>query len=330
MDAVAAYELTKILGGKTVLQGVSFQVPEGGSMACVGREGAGKTTLARLMAGLGRPSSGECSVLGLSPSYESARLHGMMGVVLESARLYDSMSLWDNLRFFAGAHHVPKDQGVERASFLLRRLNLWDDREKRPQELPTGDLTRAGLCRALLHRPRVLVLDEQGAGMDRETAGLVQELLRYVLQEEGVSLLFCTQHMNYAQHVCNSFALLDRGVLLARGGMEPLRVGGGVRLRAALRLAGGQSGPEGFRLEDGLWQREIQSEDEMPGLIAKVVEQGRSLYEARVIRPGLEEIYDAYLAGGRRREAVFHGETARTEPGGEAQAAVSGNEGGAG
>ena len=88
--------------------------------------------------------------------------------------------------------------------------------------------------------------------------------------------------------------------------------------------------PEGFRLEDGLWQREIQSEDEMPGLIAKVVEQGRSLYEARVIRPGLEEIYDAYLAGGRRREAMFHGETARTEPGGEAQAAVPGSEGGAG
>lgn len=325
MDAIAAYELTKTFDGTAALQGVSFQVPEGGAMACVGREGAGKTVLARLMAGLGRPSSGECSVLGLSPAHESARLHGMMGAALESARLYDSMSLWDNLRFFAGAHNVPRDQGVERASFLLRRLGLWDQRDKRPHQLPTGDLTRAGLCRALLHRPRVLLLDEEGAGMDRETAGLVRELLEYVLREEGVSLLFCTQNMNYAQGFCGSFGLLHQGILLARGDVEALRAGGGVGLRAAFRLAQGQEGPEGFRLEEGLWQRVIQSEDEMPRLIARMVEQGRGLYEARVIRPTLEEIYDAYLAGGRRREAVLHGETARTDgpgPGGEDQRAL--------
>lgn len=282
-------------------------------MACVGRENAGKTTLVRLLAGLSRATSGECSVLGLSPTHESARLHGMMGTVLESARLYDCMSLWDNLRFFAGAHHVPAGQGVERASFLLRRLDLWEEREKRPDRLSTGELTRAGLCRALIHRPRVLLVDEEGAGMDRETAGLVRELLRWVLEEEGVSLLFCTQNMNYAQTFCQSFALLDRGVLMARGPLESLRTGGGVALKASLRLAAGQPGPEGFRQAGPDWQRAIQSEDEMPAIIARAVGQGLDLYEARVIRPGLEEIYQAYLAGGRRREVVFHGQTAQTQ-----------------
>ncbi|WP_322168991.1 ABC transporter ATP-binding protein [Acutalibacter caecimuris] len=314
MDAFAAFDLTKAYGENTALRGVNLQVPEGGSMACVGPEGAGKTTLARLMAGLGRPSSGGCSVLGLSPAHESARLHGMMGAVLYSAKLYGSMSLWDNMRFFAGAHYVPKDQGIERASFLLHRLNIWDERDKHPGQLPTGVLKRAGLARALIHRPKVLLLDEQGAGMDLETAEMVRGLLRYVIQEEGVSLLFCTKNMNYAPGVCNSFALLDRGALMARGSMEALRVGGGVRLRAALRLAEGQPGPTGFYQQEGLWQREIQAEEEMPRLIAQAVAAGGSLYEARVIRPSLEEIYAAYLAGGRRREA-FHGTTGETRTG---------------
>lgn len=317
MDAVAAYDLTKVFedGGRPALRGVNLAVPEGGAAACVGREGAGKTTLVRLLAGLSRATSGECSVLGLSPVHEGARLHGMMGAALDSARLYDSMSLWDNLRFFAGAHRVSAGQAVERASFLLRRLNLWEERDKTPDRLSTGDLTRAGLCRALVHRPRVLLVDEQGAGMDRETAGLVRDLLEYVLEEEGVTLLFCTQNMNYAQGFCGQFALLDQGVLLARGTVESLRVGAGVGLRAALRLREGQPGPEGFRLEEGLWQRAVQSEDEMPGIIARTVGQGLDLFEARVIRPGLEEIYHAYLAGGRRREAAFHEETGQARSG---------------
>lgn len=338
MDAIGAFDLTKYYGvkpgamptGRPALQGINLQVPEGGAVACVGREGAGKTTLVRLMAGLGRPTSGECSVLGLSPSHEAARLHSMTGTVLHSAKLYSSMSLWNNLLFFAGANGLTKNEGVERVSFLLHRLNLWEDREKIPAQLPSGELKRAGLARAMIHRPRVLLFDEQGSGMDRETAGLVRELLDYALKEEGVTLLYCTENMNYAQTVCGGFALLDRGILMARGDLETLRVGGGVRLKAALRLAENQPGPEGFSRRDGFWEKEIQSEDEMPGLIARVVGQGSSLYEARLVRPSLEEIYDAYLAGGRRREAVFHGEThpAQPEPTGAEAPAALGAEGG--
>lgn len=309
MDAIAAYDLTKIYGGNPALKNINLQVPEGGAMGCVGLEGAGKTTLVRLMAGLGRPTSGECSVLGLSPGFESARLHGMTGTVLQSARLYASMSLWENLKFFAGVNYVPKNQAVERISFLMHRLNIWDERDRTPAQLSTGVLTRAGLARALLHRPRVVLMDEQGEGMDRESAEMVRDLLGYALREEGITLLLCTQHMNYAESICGSFGLLHKGILLARGTMESLRVGGGVQLKAALRLAEGGKGLPGFRLEDEFWQREIASEREMPEIIAQAVEQGASLYEARVLRPTLEEIYDAYLAGGRRRGEFLHGET---------------------
>ena len=307
MDVITAFDLIKLYGAAPALRGVNLKVPEGAAFACVGGAGAGKTTLVRLLAGLRRPTSGECGVLGLNPAYEAARLHGMTGVVLQSARLYSSMSLMENLRFYAGVNGVPVNDGVERISFLLHRLNIWEDRDQRPGALPTGVLFRAGLARALLHRPRVLLLDEEGAGMDRETAERVKGLLLYLREEEGVTLLMCTQNMNYAQGICDGFALLHQGQLLARGDFETLRVGAGVRLKAALRLAQGQAGPAGFQQEGGFWQKEIASEAEMPELISQTVAQGVGLFEAKLVRPTLEEVYRAYLEGGRRRGEAIHG-----------------------
>lgn len=316
MDAIAAFDMTKTYtdsgGSVAALQNINLQVPEGRAMACVGREGSGKTTLVRLLSGLVRPTFGECSVLGLSPSHETARLHGMVGTVLQSARLYKTMTLWENLLFFAGIYGL--SDAVERTSFLLHKLHIWEERDKKPGDLATGVLKRAGLARALLHRPRVLLMDEQGAGMDRESGLRVRELVEYALQEEGVTLLYCTQNMNYAQEFCGSFGLLDQGRLIARGDVESLRIGGGVRMKASLRLGDGQQGPEGFVLNQGFWQREIANEEDMPKLIAQVVGEGASLYEARVIRPTLEEIYAAYLEGGRGREVLLHGETRAAEP----------------
>lgn len=316
MDAIGAFDLTKVYISKATgretpaLQSVNLQVPEGRTAACVGPEGSGKTTLIRLLSGLLRPTSGECSVLGLSPGYETARLHGMMGTVLYSAKLYAHLSLWENLLFFAGVHGVNRDAAIERASSLLRRLDIWEERDQSPGGLPTGIFKRASLARALMHRPRVLLIDSQGAGMDLETAGLVRELLSYVRTEEGVTTLMCTQDMGFAESVAASFGLLHQGTLMARGDMEALRIGGGVRLKALLRLKDGDKAPEGFRRQkDGSWQREIETEEDMPRLIMRVVSEGGSLYEARLLRPSLWEIYGAYGNFGRRREAALHGET---------------------
>ncbi len=313
MDAIGAYDLTKVYGpggGRPALHGVNLLVPEGRSMACVGPESSGKTTLIRLLSGLLRPSSGECSVLGLSPGYEAARLHSMVGTVLYSSKLYADLSLWDNLLFFAGIQKLTKSDAIERASFLLRRLNLWEEREHSPRQLSTGMFKRASLARALIHRPRVLLLDSQGAGMDLETAGLVRELLEYAGSQEGVTLLMCTQDMGFVQDFCQSFGLLHEGTLMARGDLESLRLAGGAKLRASLRLKDGDEAPEGFRRQqNGLWQKALESEEEMPRLIMQVVSGGGSLYEARVIRPTLWEIYQAHLDSGRRREAEIHGET---------------------
>ncbi len=313
MDAITAYGLTKQYEGRTVLQGVNLQVPQGSAMAFAGHEGSGKTTLIRLLSGLCRPTAGECSVLGMSPAFETAKLHAQLGVVLETAPLYRTMTLAENLRFFAGIHNMDANDAQERSSFLLHRLDIWEYRDEKAGALPTGVTRRASLARALMHTPRVLLIDEAARGLDPDTAEIVRALLRYSVQEEGAALLLGTRNMWYAEKVCQSFSLMQGGVLIARGDKESLRKGAGVRFRAALRLAEGDEPPPGFQLLEGLWQKDIDSEEEMPAIIAQAVGQGKRLWEAKLIRPALDEIYRAYLAGGKRREAAY-GQQTRQKP----------------
>lgn len=315
MDAITAYGLTKQYAGRTVLQGMNLQVRQGSAMACAGWENAGKTTLMRLLAGLCRPTAGDCSVLGMSPVFEAAKLHAAMGVVLDTAPLYGAMTLSENLQFFAGLQNMNANDTLERSSFLLHKLDIWEYRDEKAGTLPTGAARRGSLARALMHSPRVLLMDEAARGLDPDTAEIVRRLLHYVVQEEGIALLLGTRNMWYAEKVCDSFSLMQDGVLIARGDKEALRQGAGVRFRAALRLAEGQEPPPGFQLSDGLWQKEVDSEEEMPAIIAQAVGQGKSLYEAKLIRPSLDEIYRACLAGGRRREAAYE-QPIRAEAGG--------------
>ena len=169
MDAIVTYDLAKQYGSTWALRGLNLQVPQGSAVACVGRENSGKTTLIRLLSGLYRPTSGECTVLGLSPAFETERLHALVGTVLGTARLYGHLTLQENLNFFAGLHQVDSNDGVERSSFLLHALDIWEARDLKVRELPTGVLRRAALAQALMHRPSVLLLDLPPQGLDPES-----------------------------------------------------------------------------------------------------------------------------------------------------------------
>ncbi len=300
MDAVVTYDLTKEYGGKASLAGVNLQVPQGEAFACVGGKDSGKTTLIRLLSGLCLPTMGECSVLGLSPSHESQRLHQLAGTVLAGAKLYGNMTLWENLRFFAGLYGLDDNDALERSSFLLHKLDIWEGRDLRVDDLPTGVLRRASLARALMHSPRLLLMDGPSGALDSETAAAIESLLSCVAREEGVTLFLCTSDRAVAQSLCRSFAILKGGVLLAKGDLEALRRGAGVRFRAQLRLGEGARGPAGFRQKGDFWEKEIPSEKAMPEIIAQAVGDGLPLFEARLLSPGLEEICTAYLEGGRK------------------------------
>lgn len=305
MDAIITYDLSKAYGNREALSGVNLQVPEGKAFACVGQAGAGKTTLIRLLSGLSRSTAGECAVMGYSPIFETEKLHAVAGTVLDSARMYKSMTLSENLRFFAGINGVDENDAIDRTSFLLHRLDIWESRDEKIGALPTGVLRRGSLARALIHSPRVLLMDEPADGLDKETADSVKELLSQQVSQEGVTVLLCTRNMEYAQQLCDGFALLNEGRVMARGDLESLRQSTGVRYRAVLRLGEGKTPSGKFRFKDGLWEKEIRSEEELPKIISQTVREGKKLYEARLEKPTLEEIYAACLTGGLQKADDF-------------------------
>lgn len=314
MNAIQTFDLSKHYRGRSALSHVTLQVPQGKAYACVGAAGSGKTTLLRLLSGLYRPGAGDCTVLGCSPFFEADKLHAICGTVLETAGLYRTMTVSENLHFFARLNELDENDTIDRLSFLLHRLDIWESRDRRVSELTTGVLQRVSLARALLHRPQVLLMDSPPFGYNRETGEAIRELLAHLVSEEGTTVLFCAEDMNYAATLCEGFFLLYQGQLIARGTEETLRVGAEVSCQAFLRLGEDETPPEGFVPSQNGWQKAVKSEQELPQLLSQMVQEGKHVYEARVLAPSLSEIYDACLLGGIHRVGDSHEQTTDNEP----------------
>lgn len=314
MNAITTIDLSKHYRGAAALSHVTLQVPQGKAYACVGHAGSGKTTLLRLLSGLYRPGAGECTVMGCNPFFEADKLHAICGTVLESAGLYQTMTVSENLHFFARLNETDENDSIDRISFLLHRLDVWESRDCKVSELTTGVLQRVSLARALLHSSQVLLMDAPPFGYNRETGEAIRDLITHLVSEEGMTVLFCAEDMNYAASLCEGFFLLHNGQLIARGDLESLRQGAGVACRALLRLGDEETPPDGFTLTEHGWQKNIKDEAELPQLIFSLAAEGKHIYEARVITPDLSEIYDACLLGGIHRVGDSHEQTAaRTE-----------------
>ncbi len=315
MDAIVSFELSKRFpNGTTALDNVSLRVPEGSAFACVGGENCGKTTLIRILSGLCRPTGGDCSVVGLSPFYEAERLHAKIGAVLNTAKLYEELTVSENLQFFASLNGVDENDALDRLSQLLHMLDIWDYRDSRVSELTTGARLRASLSRALMGSPEVLLMDEPGGGLDRETADAMRDVFSYLIREEGMTVFLGTRNMEYAESLCQGYAVLKDGILLGAGDIDTLRGRVELRSRAVFRFADGEEGPPEFtENEDGLWEVPVRNDEEFPGLISNLVGEGRKIYGAQLIKPTLREVYEAFLEGKYRR-AGDEDETERDAP----------------
>ncbi|MCI2035892.1 MAG: ABC transporter ATP-binding protein [Oscillospiraceae bacterium] len=291
--------MSKTYDGRVfALHDLSLDVAQGEVFGFLGPNGAGKTTSVKLLTGLLRPSEGSCSVLGLAPALRPGDVHRLCGVVTESAKMYKQMTGMENLLFFAQVAGLKTEDGRVRSEELLKRLDLWEARDKKLQAYSTGMAQRLSLARALVHRPKLLFLDEPTSGLDPESAQTVNEMIAAMAHDEGVTVFLCTHQLRYAQDICTTYGILNRGALLACGDLETLSRNAEIRMKAAVRLREGEE-PQGFeRGGDGWWRTDILREEEMPPLLKSVVAAGHSLYEARIVKPTLEDVYFRYLSLG--------------------------------
>jgi heme ABC exporter ATP-binding subunit CcmA len=213
--------LKKTFGLKPVLRGIDLVIQPGEAMALLGANGAGKTTLLRLLAGLAKPGVGTIRIAGLSVALHPRQVQRLIGYVGHQPYLYEELTALENLLFFGRMYTV--EQAELRAHALLQRVGLAKRMQERVGTFSRGQLQRLAWARALLHSPRLLLLDEPDTGLDQEGQGLVDILLREHCQQGGSSI-FTTHQLERAAVLSDSIVMLQRGRVIYQHATPSLTV----------------------------------------------------------------------------------------------------------
>ena len=210
-----ADKLVKTFGTFTALDGLSFTVGEGEALGLLGVNGAGKTTAMNLILGLTTPSSGSVHIFG--KEFWQNRIEILRQVNFTSAytALPSNLLVWQNLLVFAKLYKVPRPK--QRVEELLDLLDISHLRKSVTGRLSAGESTRVNLAKALLNRPRLLLLDEPTASLDPDIADRVRKLLRQLQRDHGLSILYTSHNMRDIHEVCDRLIFLHAGKVLAEG-----------------------------------------------------------------------------------------------------------------
>jgi phospholipid/cholesterol/gamma-HCH transport system ATP-binding protein len=226
--AIAFEQVEKGFGDRKILDQVSFSVPRGEALCILGRSGTGKSVTLKLMIGLLKADAGKVLVMGedMSTLEEDglARVRRKMGYLFQSAALFDSFTLNQNLALplhRLAPNKTPEE--IERAvEETLGEVGLGRDGNKMPNALSGGMQKRAGLARALVLEPEILLVDEPASGLDRITASEIDDLLIRVKTERHTTMVIVTHDIHGARKIADKFAVLDQGRLLAFGTPQEL------------------------------------------------------------------------------------------------------------
>ena len=223
--AVALDGVTKTFGDRQVLRDASLSVSRGETICIVGRSGTGKSVTLKLIIALLKPDSGHVWIDGEDitrlEGQKLSRVRRKMGFLFQNAALFDFLTLYDNLALPLRRLTRKSDQEIDQIiDRVLRQVGLSGDRHKMPQELSGGMRKRAGLARALVLEPEILLVDEPSSGLDRITASEIDDLL--LEQKRRTTMIIVTHDVHGARRIADRFAVLDRGDLAAFGTPQEL------------------------------------------------------------------------------------------------------------
>ena len=224
-STVALDHVSKSFGDRQVLQDVNLSVAPGETICIVGRSGTGKSVTLKLIIALIKPDAGHIWIDGEDitrlEDHELSRVRRKMGFLFQNAALFDFLTLYDNLALPLRRLTRKSDQEIDEIiDRVLHQVGLGGDREKMPLELSGGMKKRAGLARALVLEPEILMVDEPSSGLDRITASEIDDLL--IEQKRRTTMIIVTHDVHGARRIGDRFAVLDRGRLAALGKPEDL------------------------------------------------------------------------------------------------------------
>ena len=235
--AIDARDLTKRFGTVTAVRGVTLQVPNGTIFAFLGPNGSGKSTTVRLLTGLLAPTAGEARVRGRLVSVEDLELRREIGILPEDDALFPDLTIWEHLELCGRLYGLRDEETVERATQLLRHLDLEQGRKTLVEKASFGMRKKCALAVALLHNPRVLFLDEPFEGIDPGSSRNIKDLL-LALADRGVTVFLTSHILEIVERLAERFALIVKGEVVCCQTVSDLERDGTTLEQLYLRYAG--------------------------------------------------------------------------------------------
>jgi ABC-2 type transport system ATP-binding protein len=214
--------LVKRYGDKLAVNNVSFEVQAGEVFGFLGPNGAGKTTTIKMIVGLLRPTSGTIRVAGYDVQTQPLLAKAASGYVPDTPNLYAKLTGRELLRFVGDLYSLDRQRLAQRTEELLRVLDLNEAADNTIDSYSHGMQQKASLAAALMHDPKVLVLDEPTVGLDPKSARLIKDILRQ-MAERGTAVFLSTHILEIAERMCDRIGIIDKGELVAVGTMNELR-----------------------------------------------------------------------------------------------------------
>ena len=222
MSALGVQQLRKVYrNGFEALKGIDLAVEEGDFFALLGPNGAGKSTLIGILASLVRKSSGQVSIFGHDLDRDPEGAKACIGLVPQEFNFNLFLPVIEVVLNQAGYYGIPRREARIRAEFYLRKLELWDRRHNEMRLLSGGLKRRLMIARALVHQPRLLILDEPTAGVDIEIRRSMWDFLREI-NAQGTTIILTTHYLEEAENLCRHIAIIDNGEIAERTDMASL------------------------------------------------------------------------------------------------------------
>ncbi|MDP4178534.1 MAG: ABC transporter ATP-binding protein [Bacillota bacterium] len=223
MSYVSVKNITKRFDDKLVLDNVSFDIKEGDIFGLIGPNGAGKSTLINIITGLIKANSGEASIGGYSILKEPLKAKGMLGLVPQELALMETMSVYDNLEYFGAFYGLGGKLLKERINESLEITGLSDRKKEKVKKFSGGMKRRLNLAVAIMHKPKLLIMDEPTVGVDPQSRNCIFEYVRNINKENNTTVIYTSHYMEEVESLCSHIFILDSGKEIASGSKSEIK-----------------------------------------------------------------------------------------------------------
>ena len=304
--------LVKRFGDAAAVDGVSFSIAEGSIFGLLGPNGAGKTTIISVISCLLAPDEGDVLVDGHSVRTDSSAVRRVLGVVPQEIALYPTLTAAENLRFWGRMYGLGGRALSDAIAYGLKMAGLEDQANKRIETFSGGMKRRINIAAGILHRPRVLLMDEPTVGIDPQSRNHILDTVRE-LNRAGMTVLYTSHYMEEVEALCDRIAIVDHGHVIAQGSLDELRALVGDEDRLQIEL-GDQACAEALlsvRAVAGVSRAELvdstlelfapDAAAVLGGVVQEIAQAGATVRSVQVVEPNLESVF-LHLTGRALRD----------------------------